>query len=208
MDDSPVLFVVDEDQHWLTVCQNSLEDAGYRTRCFLGVEPFLYEVPNDAYGVLVADFHLPGVSSAALQQRMMASHSLMSLVVVLTTPDVASAVMAMERGAVTVLEKPFSSEHLIQSVNKAIKQARPRGQLEADVWCRWNSLSDEERRVMQCVASGMPNKRMALCLKISSRTLDRRRASVMDKMQVESTAELARIWEQFGGFGFGSSEIT
>ncbi len=201
MDDASRLFVVDEDQAWLNSTSEALQAAGFDVRGFRTTDQFLADVPGDIGGIMIADFHLPGKCIDQQQQEILATHPMISMVAVISSPDVASAVRAMENGAVTVLQKPYTPEELQQAVEKAAHRAEALGKRDPHIWRRFHTLNDEERRVMHCMVRGIPNKRVVAQLSISSRTLDRRRASVMSKMEVESIPELAKLWEQAAGFG-------
>ncbi len=58
---------------------------------------------------------------------------------------------------------------------------------------RFTALSDEERQVLRKIIDGAPNKAIASQLSMSSRTVDRRRQAVLQKMQADSPAQLARL---------------
>ena len=53
-----------------------------------------------------------------------------------------------------------------------------------------DQLSKREREVMELVASGMSNKAMAEALEVSVRTIEVHRASVYEKLDVQSAVEL------------------
>ncbi|MCH8924483.1 MAG: DNA-binding response regulator, partial [Planctomycetes bacterium] len=55
---------------------------------------------------------------------------------------------------------------------------------------RYESLTSDEKQVLELTAAGKPDKAIALALDLSLRTIQLRRASVMRKMQVHSRAEL------------------
>jgi DNA-binding NarL/FixJ family response regulator len=54
-------------------------------------------------------------------------------------------------------------------------------------------LSPQQRRVLEGVLAGRPNKEIAFALGISTKTVETHRARVMVKLEVESLAELVRI---------------
>jgi DNA-binding NarL/FixJ family response regulator len=54
----------------------------------------------------------------------------------------------------------------------------------------WESLSNRERQVLQLIAEGYTNKRMAKILSISPKTVEKHRANLMSKLDVHSTAGL------------------
>ena len=58
---------------------------------------------------------------------------------------------------------------------------------------RLATLSEDERRVMECMLIGQPNKAVAHRLKYSMRTIDRRRQTMLEKMGVRTAPELALL---------------
>ena len=63
----------------------------------------------------------------------------------------------------------------------------------ADVEARLARLTPREREVMALLVTGKASKRIAFELGLSRKTVDVHRGHVMNKMQVDSIVELARI---------------
>ena len=57
-------------------------------------------------------------------------------------------------------------------------------------------LSSREMDVLRHVASGHPNKIIALHLNISAKTVEKYRGNVMKKLRVRTLPDLMRIWLQ------------
>jgi two-component system response regulator FixJ len=126
--------------------------------------------------------------------------SLEVAVVVLTGhADVPTTVLLMQRGAATVLQKPVENDQLIDAILRATENADERRQRAEERWTavnRFGRLDADEQAVMQKMVSGVPNKAIACDLLLSTRTLDRRRRTVLETMQVNSVAELAALVER------------
>ncbi len=60
------------------------------------------------------------------------------------------------------------------------------------------SLTDRERQVCGFVICGLLNKQIARRLDIAERTVKAHRAKVMQKLGVDSVAELVRVAESIG----------
>jgi len=58
---------------------------------------------------------------------------------------------------------------------------------------RFSLLSEAERQVLMMVLRGSANKTIASSLHISRRTVEDRRARMMEKLQVETLADLVRL---------------
>lgn len=196
MIDSDTIYVVDDDEAVLLSVQAMLKQHGYSCGCFLTAEEFLRAAPRDLPGCVITDLQMPEISGVELQQRLVADQSPLSVVVVTGVADVPTTVALMERGAVTLLEKPYNHDDLVHAVERGLEASRKRWmerQSRQSVVDRLATLSDDERRVMECMLTGQPNKAVAHRLELSMRTVDRRRQTVLEKMGVRTAPELALL---------------
>ncbi len=196
MTENTTVYVVDDDEAVLLSVQAMLSQHGYLCRCYLSAEEFLRDAPRDSPGCVITDLQMPEVSGVELQQRLLASQSPLSVVVVTGVADVPTTVALMERGAVTLLEKPYNHDDLVRAVERGLAASRERWLKRRDeqsVLDRLASLTEDERRVMECMLTGQPNKAVAHRLELSMRTVDRRRQAVLEKMGVRTAPELALL---------------
>jgi len=144
---------------------------------------------------LVLDLRMGGMSGLALFERVIARGLVETLPVIFLTGhgDVPTAVAAVKRGAFDFVEKPFSNNALVDRVEQALANSAAallkRRELSAQQR-RLEQLSKREREVMELVATGMSNKAMAETLQVSVRTIEVHRASVYEKLGVQSAVEL------------------
>jgi FixJ family two-component response regulator len=196
MTDSYTIYVVDDDEAVLLSVQAMLNQHGYLCQCYLTAEEFLRDATRDQPGCVITDLQMPVVSGVELQQRLLADESPLSVVVVTGVADVPTTVALMERGAVTLLEKPYNHDDLVHAVERGLEVSRARWlqkQNHQSVVDRLATLSEDERRVMECMLTGQPNKAVAHRLELSMRTVDRRRQTVLEKMGVRTAPELALL---------------
>ena len=144
---------------------------------------------------LVLDLRMGGMSGLALFERLVARGLLETLPVIFLTGhgDVPTAVAAVKRGAFDFVEKPFSNNSLVDRVEQALatSAAALLKRRESGMRLRrLEQLSKREREVMELVARGMSNKAMADALQLSVRTVEVHRASVYEKLDVQSAVEL------------------
>jgi FixJ family two-component response regulator len=111
------------------------------------------------------------------------------------------SVQAMKAGAVDFLPKPVKDTDLLHAIEQALARAvrdrAERNELE-DVRGRVEKLTPREREVMVLVVRGLLNKQIAFELGTVEKTIKVHRARVMEKMQVDSLAELVRLAEKVG----------
>jgi FixJ family two-component response regulator len=115
--------------------------------------------------------------------------------------DIPSSVKAIKRGAVDFLSKPFDDEKLFDAVEEAlIKDAKARAVLEEKegIRQRLGTLTPREYEILTHVIAGLLNKQTAYVLKISEKTVKVHRARIMEKMGVDSLAQLVRLTEKVG----------
>jgi FixJ family two-component response regulator len=196
MDQRCNIYIVDDDPAVLAALGAMLEANGLASRGFGSAEAFLAAADLTGAGCLITDVQMPGLSGVELQQRLRAVASPISVVVVSGAVDVPTAVKLMEDGALTLLQKPYAMRDLLAAVERALAASRQRiGQreLSQSVGERFAQLTAEERDVLRMMLAGSPNKVIASQLTMSPRTVDRRRHAVLEKMHVDSPAQLARL---------------
>jgi FixJ family two-component response regulator len=210
MIDSYTIYVVDDDEAVLLSVQAMLNQHGYLCRCYLTAEEFLRDAPRDQPGCVITDLQMPEISGVELQQRLLSDESPLSVVVVTGVADVPTTVALMERGAITLLEKPYNHDDLVHAVERGLEASRTRWlekQSRQSVVDRLATLSEDERRVMECMLTGQPNKAVAHRLELSMRTVDRRRQAVLEKMGVRTAPELALLLGS-AGISFSTSDSS
>jgi two-component system, LuxR family, response regulator FixJ len=194
------VYVVDDDMKILDLMQSVLTLEQFSVSCFESAEAFLEKTPSDAQGCLLMDLVMPGMGGIELQAHVQAHYPGLAIVVVSGAADVSTAVKVMHNGAITLLEKPFQVHQLTLAIQQALNRSEQRSQrlaVSADLGRRLSKLSQEEQHVMKYMVRGVSNKQAAKELDIGARTLDRRRAAVLDKMHVDSVAELASALTTF-----------
>ena len=104
-------------------------------------------------------------------------------------------------GAKDFLTKPVSSDQLLQTVERAIEHHEAtRGPMRELVKARADiaKLTPRERQVFELIIRGQTNKHVARALGSTPRTIKAHRQRVMEKMQVQSLAELVSLAERVG----------
>jgi FixJ family two-component response regulator len=102
---------------------------------------------------------------------------------------------------VDFLTKPVNDEELLKAIREALNResAERATRAEADsIRTRLAALTPREKEVLEHVVSGKLNKQVADVLGTVEKTIKVHRARVMEKMGVESLAELVRLAERVG----------
>ncbi len=191
-----IVYLIDDDESVLNSQRELLTAAGISVQPFRSAESFLAELNSQSAGCVVTDLKLSGMSGLDLQRRLIAIDSPLPLIVVSGHANVSTTVELMENGAITLLQKPYDANQLLGAVQRGLDQfveSRKIAQEVNSIQRRLNSLTDAEMSVLELMIAGRPNKVISTELEISMRTVDRRRSIVLEKMQVDSAPELARL---------------
>ena len=196
MSNKPTVFVVDDDQEVRESIRWLIESVGMKAKTFASAQEFLDSYDPEQPGCIVLDVRMPESSGLELQKKLLARGIEIPTIVVSAYGNVAVAVEAMKHGAVDFIEKPFSDQALLDRIQQAIekdRQQRRRKAQQANAAARFNVLTSREREVIDLVVIGKPTKRIAIDLGISPKTVEAHRSHIMQKMAIESLAELVRL---------------
>jgi FixJ family two-component response regulator len=139
---------------------------------------------------------MPKFSGLDLQHELQTSNTPLPIIFITGHGDIPMSVKAIKRGAVDFLPKPVQDKDLLPAIEQALARARQeddeRREL-GDIQRRLGTLTPRERQVMALVVRGLLNKQIAFELGTVEKTVKVHRARVMEKMEVQSLAELVRL---------------
>jgi two-component system CheB/CheR fusion protein len=194
--DTPVVFVVDDDNEVCEAMRTVLEDDGHAVETFSSSEEFLEAYRAGRSGCLLLDAYLPGMNGVELLRRLHDRGDRLPAIVITGSSDVPMAVEAMKAGAADFIEKPVTRGELLASLNSALEQSVDSSKLFASretAAATIASLTPRQHQIMDMVLAGHPSKNIAADLGISQRTVENHRASIMDKTGSKSLPALARL---------------
>ena len=190
------VFVIDDDRNVRDAITRVLGADGHRVAAYATCEAFLDDFKPGSGACLLVDAYLPGMQGIELLHRLSESGETMPSIMITGSSDVPMAVQAMKAGATDFIEKPIGDADLLASVARAVDNSRDAGKLRG--WQREAAtllagLTRREREVMDLVLAGEPSKNIAADLRISQRTVENHRASIMRKTSSKSLPALARL---------------
>lgn len=193
---TPIVYVVDDDQPMRESLVGLIEAMGFSAKSFASAGEFhqFYERPMP--GCLVLDVRMPFQSGLELYEQLLREGKRLPVIFITAHADVSTAVAAMKTGAVEFLEKPFDRETLFGLVQKAVSldaQWRKRAADFAAIDARIARLNERDQETLRLILAGASNKVMASRLFISERAVELRRAAIMRKLEVRSVPELLEI---------------
>ena len=195
------VFLVDDDASVRRALARLIKSAGHQVQTFASAQEFLATPGSVAEkaGCLVLDVSMPGLTGIDLQRELQSKNCNLPIVFITGHGDIPMSVKAMKAGAVDFLPKPINDTVLLGAIDQAmIRAARVRAERREmdDAQQRMETLTAREREVMPLVARGLPNKVIAFELGTVEKTIKVHRARIMQKMQVQSFADLVRIVEK------------
>ena len=199
---TPDVFLVDDDASVRRALARLIKSAGHQVQTFASAQEFLgMRAGGEEAACLVLDVRMPGLTGIELQRQLQTLNRNVPIVFMTGHGNIPMSVQAMKAGAVDFLPKPVKDTDLLRAIEQALARAvrdrAERNELE-DVRERVEKLTPREREVMVLVVRGLLNKQIAFELGTVEKTIKVHRARVMEKMQVDSLADLVRVAEKIG----------
>jgi len=195
------VFVIDDDASIRKSLSRLLRSAGYTTETFTSAEEFLGRDHFDGVGCILLDVKMPGLSGTDLQEELSKADYHMPIIFITGHGNIPMSVQAMKKGAVDFLTKPFDDKKLLQTIEKAIEKdthARAEYGESLDIRRRIELLTPRENEILPYIITGMLNKQIASKLGISEKTVKVHRGRIMEKLRVDSVAQLVRLAQKAG----------
>lgn len=191
------VYLVDDDPAVLKMLHALVATIGVDVRPFAAAKDFLAAYHPLPCECLVCDLRMPDIDGLGLQKRLQAMTGAPPIIFLTGFAEVNVAVEAMKHGAFDFVEKPFSAQALLGKIQSALDLSRARyaqwleGQaLEA----RLALLTPRERSVARHVVDGRSSREIAELLGLSVRTVENHRTRIMEKLHVESTVDLVKLF--------------
>ena len=182
--------------------ERRLKHAGYEVTIHASAQHLLDRLPSESIpSCILLDIRLPGTDGPALQTRLSELGSTLPIIFLTGHPDIATTVRTIKAGAVDFLTKPVSSDDLLRAIERAISGHEVARELKSKldiVRSRIATLTPRQLQVFELIIRGNTNKGVARALGGTERTIKAHRHKVMEKMQVQTLAELVSLAEQAG----------
>ena len=192
----PLVAVIDDDEPTCRAVARLLDAIGYRVRTYTAAREYLEETDAASPTCVLVDIRMPDVDGLSLIRTMHSAGNDVPTVFMTGSGHVPTVVEAMKEGALDLLAKPFTADALRAAIFRASESAgKQRDDLRAiaNVWHQAERLTPREAEVCALVACGLLNKRVAARLGTKEKTVKVHRGRVMQKLQLNSLAELVRF---------------
>ena len=195
-DTKGTVYVVDDDDAIRDSLRSLLEANDYKVELYDSGESFIAKYDPNAIAVLVLDVRMPGMSGLEVQEHLLARKADLPIIFITGHGDVPMAVRALKKGAVDFIEKPFQQAALKAQVEHMLNEARERrmkNERQSLNEALLAKLTPREQQVLERIVAGRLNKQIADDLGISIKTVEAHRASIMDKTNSGTVADLMRV---------------
>jgi RNA polymerase sigma factor (sigma-70 family) len=191
------VFIIDDDATASASVAALVESMGLAYERFDSAESFLAaSIPTTTPACVVTDLRMVGMSGIELQSKLRDAGITIPLVMITAYATTHAAVQSMKLGAVTVLDKGCSEQELWDGIAAGLRESREnisRQMSLGEVRERIAQLNDDEEKVLDLISHGKANKQVAAELGISIRTVEQRRRRIMQKLRVNTFADLMRL---------------
>ncbi len=116
------VIVVDDEASIRSAVEQWLSLSGFSVQLFARAEECLAHLPQHFPGVIICDVRMPGMDGLQLLERLQADDPDLPVILLTGHGDVPMAVEAMRSGAYDFLEKPFTPQHLLGSLRRALEK--------------------------------------------------------------------------------------
>lgn len=113
------IYIVDDDRSFGTSLRRLLRARGFSVAHFRSAQSFLDSVPPGQRGCAIVDIHMPECDGFALIDKMHALNYAVHVIVITGRASVDTGDLALQRGALGLLHKPFSEVSLLRLLDKA-----------------------------------------------------------------------------------------
>jgi DNA-binding NarL/FixJ family response regulator len=161
-----------------------------------------------ATDLVLLDVSMPGGPFLETLRDLRARHPTIRVLVLSVHPEDQWAVRALKAGASGYLTKDHSPDQLLEAIRRVYRGGkyvsptlaeRLATHLDAGVQrAPHELLSDREFEVMRRLGSGLTVSQIATELAISAKTVSTYRARILEKMAVDTNAELVRYAARYG----------
>ncbi len=197
-----LVHVVDDDAAFRTAIERRLKKPGYEVATYASAQHLLDRLPSETeVGCILLDVRIPGLSGPELRERLSTRGSTLPIIFYSGYADIPTTVRGIKAGAEDFLTKPVSSDRLLQAIERAIERHIAKYRLKKSLDLARSliaTLTPRQREVFELVVRGKTNKEVARAIGGTERTIKAHRQLVMEKMQVQSLAELVSLAERVG----------
>mgnify|MGYP000232200385 CR=1 FL=1 len=190
------VFLVDDNHDVRFYLADMLVRMGYTVDTFDNAQAFLNNALDISPAVVLLDMRMPGLTGLELQNKLLSIGRRTPIVFISGESEKTEIIEAFRHGAIDFVLKPFSRDKLCLVLEKAMDIDRRRHQefVSTDSLRRvFNVLSNREKEIFMLIVQGLTNKGIGEVTGIQAGTAKKHRATIYQKLNVNSSAELINL---------------
>ena len=136
------------------------------------------------------------MTGTEVQDHLIARKATIPIIFMTGHGDVPMAVSTLIKGAADFMQKPPQIELLLPQISRLLSEAREqrvKSERQSLNEAMLSKLTPREQQVLERIVAGRRNKQIADDLGISIKTVEAHRASIMDKTNSGTVADLMRV---------------
>ncbi|MBM4289671.1 MAG: response regulator [Deltaproteobacteria bacterium] len=161
MNEPYAILVVDDEKVLRDGCTLILKPEGYRVLTAMNGQEALETLASETVNVVLCDLKMPVMGALEVLEQASALHPGIPVIIMTGLGTVADAVECMKKGAYDFVTKPFSIDHLILVVKRALEKhllEQQTRQLQEEQARNLYNLAMEQSRmhtIVNCMADGV-----------------------------------------------------
>ena len=175
---------------------------GFTPMGFSSLKEHVATLDNSRHGCVILSLHAPAAAGLDVLEELTKLPIPMPIIVITDCNAVPPAVRAMQLGVEAYLQKHcFSETTLWESIHAAFARdavQRAAYHRRQGLIARLNELSPRERQVLEMLVQGYDHRQISDHLNVSRRTVENRRARIMQKFGVDTFPQLIAIAIELG----------
>lgn len=117
-----LVIFIDDEIHIRQANTQTLELADMTVSCFESAEKALPQIDKNLQGIVVCDIRLPLMDGITFLNKVHEIDQDLPVILITGHGDISTAVQAMRDGAYDFIEKPYSAERMVKTVQRALEK--------------------------------------------------------------------------------------
>ena len=192
----PVVFAASKDSAWIARVGQAANAEGYRFQTSTSITSLINQAAStEQIACIFLDYDPRMQQWSSIEQLLFEKDVAAPVVLVLDESSGLSPSEAVARIAHVVAFNSMETHEIVDSMRDAVALSSLVSHQFDVLRCHrlYQSLADRQRKIVDFVVEGAPNKQIATKLKVSVKTIERERQKAYRHLDVRSTAEMTRV---------------
>ncbi|MCA9137793.1 MAG: hypothetical protein KDB00_13570 [Planctomycetales bacterium] len=192
----PAVYAASKDSAWLAKVGQAAQSENCRFQTSTSITSLINQAAADSHVACVLLDYDPRVQQwTSIEQLLFEKDVIAPVVLVLDENSGMSASEAVARIAHVVAINTMEVHEIIETIQDALALSTLVSHQFDVLRCHrlYQSLPERQRKIVDFVVEGSPNKQIATKLKVSVKTIERERQKAYRQLNVRSTAEMTRV---------------